>query len=401
MLTRFHVKNFLCLKDVDVDLGPLNIFIGPNSSGKSALFKALGTVSRLLRYPLRGDASGDFNVEPGITFDDAVWCGDTQLPIIFELWFDNNEDDTPDYYLELRRGYPGWSVVSEKFMFGGRRIDTGVEGFKMPTLNGEPRILSGPFRATLAFLTYHGLTNPKIAPYLEPIRKIREQVGQARRYRPSPSDISQFVKPMVVKGITRNTTVDENGRGFAIELQNTWKADRPTFDTIQKELCKLHPHITALDFQVDWRGTGILYKTNRVAFGTPASLESDGVLLTTFLLWRLYTSPINFKLCLEEPENGVHVASLGQRYQSLKHSLESFGNSKGVQILVSTHSRDLLNAIDSRPNILSEVRVVEFAPDTGTKIYNLNHWRQIDQLLDETRNQIGDLWWSNRLASHT
>jgi hypothetical protein len=183
-----------------------------------------------------------------------------------------------------------------------------------------------------------------------------------------------------------------------LALQNTWKADRPTFDIIQRELCALHPHINALDFQVDWRGTGVLYKTNRVPVGTPASLESDGVLLTSFLLWRLYTSQTNFKLCLEEPENGVHVSALKPRYNCLKEFLAGPGGLKGIQILVSTHSRDLLNAIQSRPDIMKEVRVVEFDRTTGTQIHSLNHYREINQLLDEARNKIGDLWWSNRFG---
>lgn len=159
----------------------------------------------------------------------------------------------------------------------------------------------------------------------------------------------------------------------------------------------MHPHINNIDFLVDWRGTGILYKTDRVPFGTPASLESDGVLLSSFLLWRLYTSGDNFKLCLEEPENGVHVASLRQRYECLKSFLATTGGERHVQILVSTHSRDLLNAIQSRQSMLDEIRVVEFDQVEGTSIHTLHHYRQINQLLDEVRNQLGDLWWSNRL----
>ena len=36
MITRIQIRNFKCLLDVDVPLGPFNILIGPNDSGKSS-----------------------------------------------------------------------------------------------------------------------------------------------------------------------------------------------------------------------------------------------------------------------------------------------------------------------------------------------------------------------------
>ena len=40
MLTRVEMKGFKCLHDVDVDLGPFNVLIGPNDSGKSSFLQA-------------------------------------------------------------------------------------------------------------------------------------------------------------------------------------------------------------------------------------------------------------------------------------------------------------------------------------------------------------------------
>ncbi|RLC93346.1 MAG: hypothetical protein DRI39_05950, partial [Chloroflexi bacterium] len=88
MYKRFRVENFMCLKEVDVELEPVTVFIGPNSSGKSALFKALTTFSKLFWYPLRGGSTGEFQPEPGVTLDHLVWKGDSGLPIRFHVWFD-------------------------------------------------------------------------------------------------------------------------------------------------------------------------------------------------------------------------------------------------------------------------------------------------------------------------
>jgi predicted ATPase len=41
MLTRVQIKNFRCLRDVDVPLKPLTVLIGPNNTGKSSFLSAI------------------------------------------------------------------------------------------------------------------------------------------------------------------------------------------------------------------------------------------------------------------------------------------------------------------------------------------------------------------------
>src|SRR5579883_2612363 len=53
MITKVTVKNFRCLHDVEVQLGPFNVLIGPNDSGKSSLLKAIAAV---WRGPMPADA---------------------------------------------------------------------------------------------------------------------------------------------------------------------------------------------------------------------------------------------------------------------------------------------------------------------------------------------------------
>jgi predicted ATPase len=394
MIRKFRVENFMCLKDVTIDLNPFNIFIGPNSSGKSALFKALSSFTKLMRFPVRGDFKGDFNVEPGVTLDDVVWCGDTALPIVFYAWFTENTDGEPDYTIELRRSYAGWSITREKFYLDGRWIDTSIQPFTFNLEKGQ-KTWTGPYTAPLAYLTYPHCKDPVAAPYLQPLQELRRKIGEARRYRPSASEIASFTKLYSSKKTARPPEVDETGKNFSLALQDVWKSDRGTFDRIQEGVKRLHSHVKGIDFVADWRGTGIVYKTDRVTLSTPASLESDGVLLSTFLLWRVLTARQNLKLCLEEPENGVHIAALKERYQLLKGFVGSIDN---LQILIATHSRDLLNAIGLRNDILDEVRVAEYSTELGTKIHSLHHYREINQLLEECRDKMGDLWWSNRLT---
>ena len=189
-------------------------------------------------------------------------------------------------------------------------------------------------------------------------------------------------------------------------MRELLSTNRPTFQKIEQELGQLHPHVSGINFKSDFRGVGLTYSTNRTQGDTPAALESDGVLLTTMLLWLIHTSGPYQILCLEEPEHGIHVAAMRERYQLLKNFANTKRDPGPPQILLSTHSRDFLNGIGSEQNqvtpsrsaIMSELRVVEFGEDDGTQIHSLCRWQNINDLLNEVKDQMGDLWWSERLA---
>ena len=109
MIHKLEVENFMSLKSVSVCLDHLTVFIGPNASGKSAIFKALVVLSKLMNgTPLRGP-KGPFYLEAGVTLDDLVWNGDSGLPIRFRVWLNPSFTEEPDYTLELRKRVEGWA----------------------------------------------------------------------------------------------------------------------------------------------------------------------------------------------------------------------------------------------------------------------------------------------------
>ena len=397
----------MSLRDVTVWLGPLTIFVGPNSTGKSALFKALTTFSRLLRYPVKGGRTGPFMLESGgLTLDDVVTGQDSSLPIRFEIWMADPSNSEPDYLIELKRDHAGWAISREAFQTDDDEIDTLSRPYQIATSAGI-QSWQAPADAPLAYLTYPFRFDRVAGSKVRDIQEFRDRLGASRRYRPSASDIADFVRtPTPIRQGNVSINVDEAGRGLAIALRELLSTDRSTFQTIEEELSQLHGHVAGINFRSDFRGVGLTYSTNRAQGDTPAGLESDGVLLTTMLLWLIHTSAPNQILCLEEPENGIHLGAMRERYQLLKN-FTNFSSKPGPpQILLSTHSRDFLNAIGTQPNrsnasrsaILEEVRIVEFGEDTGTRVHNLSRWHDIDQLLLQVKEQMGDLWWSGRLG---
>lgn len=45
MFSRIHIENFRCIKELDVELAPLTVFVGANASGKSAVLDAVATTA--------------------------------------------------------------------------------------------------------------------------------------------------------------------------------------------------------------------------------------------------------------------------------------------------------------------------------------------------------------------
>lgn len=55
MIRRLHVNNFRCLIDFEVELDELNLFLGPNGSGKTSVFDALRRLQALIARDARVD----------------------------------------------------------------------------------------------------------------------------------------------------------------------------------------------------------------------------------------------------------------------------------------------------------------------------------------------------------
>jgi predicted ATPase len=89
MLSKIRIKNFKCLKDTnEINIRPLTIFVGPNSSGKSSIIKMLLMLKQTIVSPDSNNpliANGNL-VEVGL-YPDFVYNGeyDRDLEIYFDI----------------------------------------------------------------------------------------------------------------------------------------------------------------------------------------------------------------------------------------------------------------------------------------------------------------------------
>lgn len=307
------------------------------------------------------------------------------------MWF-SDDDNEPGYTLELAKGHHGWSVTKERIQNDCGSIEVSENNtFRHPTERRGIIEHTAPLRALLRYLVHPYINDSAARESIAPILKLSEKFGTAWRYRPSADDIASFVTHPGPKD--RRQYVAPNGYGVARELQDLQGSNRALFEMIEKSLCQVFPHIEALGFDTDWQGVRLSFKTNRSVKLIPAPQESDGVLLATFLFWRLYTGRSAMKICLEEPENGLHPFLLSNRFALLKRFAYPQGDHPAVQLLLSTHSPEFLRAVKAHPQALwQELRIVEFSEREGTVVRSLKSFREAAHLYGDQLDAVHQRW---------
>src|SRR5215204_4703511 len=54
MITKVSIRNFKCLRDVQIELERFTVFVGPNASGKSSILQGLNLLCRTFRTQSEG-----------------------------------------------------------------------------------------------------------------------------------------------------------------------------------------------------------------------------------------------------------------------------------------------------------------------------------------------------------
>lgn len=86
MLKKIKARNFLSLKNIELELRPRNVLVGANMSGKSNLIQCLMFLQEAIGPRTRNDMTSlqqAFSNRGG--FGELVWKGEPLGPIGFEL----------------------------------------------------------------------------------------------------------------------------------------------------------------------------------------------------------------------------------------------------------------------------------------------------------------------------
>lgn len=362
-----------------IALKSLNVLIGPNGSGKSNFIEAIsllrsapGDMRAVIR---RGGGVGDWiwkgNFEGFACIDVVVRNPKGNMPLRHVLAFRNDsqsfrlvkeriEDckssqgyDKPYFYYDYRNGNPAINIKSEQ-----RQL-------KPETVAADQSILAQR-------------REPEIYPEISYLADIYERIRIYRDWRFGRSAV--FREPQ--KADMRNDRLEEDFSNLGLFLNRLRRVPRAK-NMILEALRDLYEGID--DFDVSIEGGAVQVFFTEGDFTIPATRLSDGTLRYLCLLAVLCDPSPPPLICIEEPELGLHPDILPKLADLL------IAASERTQLIVTTHSDILVDAMNERPDA---VLICE-KHDGRTEIKRLDS-EELERWLKDYR--LGELWTRGALG---
>ena len=341
LITKVALKNYKGIASCDVTLGPLTFLVGPNGAGKSNFLDALRFVADSLHTSL----DHAFRDRGGIK---EVRRRSGGHPTHFAIHLD----------FRLRSGHTG----RYGFRIGARPQET-------YEVQDEDCFLQGPNPSAekVFFKVRSGrvTTNFKVAPPasvdrlyllnasgLPEFRAVYESLSRMGFYNLNPARIRALQQPHAGDLLARDggniasvlAQLDIHAKGVKTRIENYLAKVVPGVNGV---VAKRIGHMETLEFKQQVAGS-----KNPWAF--LATNMSDGTLRALGILVALFQSG-NGKgmrvplVGIEEPEIALHPAAAGVILDSLRDA------SRNTQVLVTSHSPDLLDDRDFPTNSLLAV----------------------------------------------
>ena len=382
-LKRISAKNLLSFgpSGIDLELSNLNVLIGPNGSGKSNLLEII----RLLQAAPH-DLSDPVRTGGGVT--EWIWKGDPKALAKIEAIVKNTGGNQPlRHVIEFRESGRRFTLEDERI-----ENECPYEGEARPYFfykyrGGSPLInVSGDRQE-----------RPLQRDDVESDRSILSQRKDPEQY-PALNHLGRFYAGINLYGSW------EFGRSAAIRDSQSSGA-RPTplsedlsnlgmflnrlvlypdvREHLSEKLADLYEGVTDYDLYFDPSTVQIRFKEG--SFSIPVSRISDGSLRYLFLLAVLLDPEPPPLLGIEEPEQGLHPDLLPKVADLL---VDASGRS---QILVTTHSDILVDALSERP----ESVIVCDKHDGQSSMRRLDRSNLMDWL---KQYGLGQLWTKGQLG---
>ena len=346
-LTRIWARNFKSIRELDLELGPLTVLVGPNASGKSNVLDVLRFIKDALDRNLDSAVTsrhgieaitrtnpqgGPLNVEIGF----EVNYGDFSMRYGFVLGnregvyrvASESATVTPVYEelkpieFELRDGY----VVKPK-------------GFDDDEFDDSQLAL--PFLTQVLFRTQMRSTKSRYRSNYVTARQVDESMKFVKRmqfYRLFPDAMRE------PRRLMNPQLLVEDGQNLASVLRQMVKVASPYLGEIKTSLGHVVPGLN--DLLVDELSGYLIVKLRHGTSdnGRPGSWfdlsqESDGTVRLLGLLTAFYQDVPNSLIGVEEPELTIHPGALAVLADVMVEA------SSRSQVVATTHSPDLIDRL--------------------------------------------------------
>jgi predicted ATPase len=338
-VSRIRLRNWKNFSVVDEPLGLRAFLIGPNASGKSNFLDAFRFVKDVAVDGIQAAVESRGGVS-------AIRCLSARQNNRVEIGMTLSEDEGNvwDYKLVFLQDNNQRPVVETEVVI--RNSETVLERPNLDDKRDRERLTQTALEQTSANQRFRDISFFfKSISYLHLIpQAVRDPAG----FSPRPVLDDSFGRDFLLRiWSTHQRTQGARLRNIAKAL----KAAVPELESLEAEMDKSgRPHLVAT--YSNWRARGAKQRENQF---------SDGTLRLLGILWSTFegTGP----LLLEEPELSLHP-DVVRRLPSLFHQINRLRKEAPRQLIVSTHSPDLLQD----PGIGSEeVLLLEPGPQ-GTRI---------------------------------
>jgi energy-coupling factor transporter ATP-binding protein EcfA2 len=363
MFTKLHVENFLSLKNVDLELGKVNVFIGPNASGKSNIARALQLIAKHARdglpilegYERLRDLSFNFNSAVDVYIALETLIGRSKYGYTLQL--------TNEGYFEqiLMANEP---VITHDGSRGamhvkgqtrhGLTFHRGSAYYGRPIFGSMLTVLPLDVEKEIHYLA-SSLGKISVHSFAPDRLRSKNPVGAPRFLEYHGSNIARYLLYSHTERRKDFGCVEETLRGTIPEVE------------------EVIPHIEGTDVEV-WikiRGLDEPLKPHNI---------SDGTLRILALITALYSG---FSLvAFEEPENCIHP--------NLLETLMNLARDSPSQVVITTHSPYLLDHV--KPE---EVYLV-WKEGLETKVKKLSTTSEMEHVKKflEEGGTLGEAWYS-------
>jgi len=366
----------------------LNILIGPNGAGKSNLIEALALM-RSTPVPPQATSSNDVRgvLRRGGGANEWVWKGAKGQPASLELVVHNAQGKQPLRHLfAFRSDKQGFRLHDEMVENESPYDNQTGAYFYYHFQNGNPVVNTiDQSKRRLARETVNlevSILAQRRDPELYPeITYLAESYEKWRIYREwAFGRTTVFREPQ--KADMRNDRLEEDFSNLGLFLSRLSRTPRAKNEILQG-LRDLYDGLT--DFELIVEGGTVQVFFIEGDFSIPATRLSDGTLRYLCLLAILCDPEPPPLICIEEPELGLHPDILPKLADLLVCA------SKRTQIIVTTHSDILVDAMTDRP----EAVVVCEKHEGMTRMRRL---KRLDLAAWLDRYRLGQLWTKGELG---
>lgn len=376
MITTLAINNYRSIRDLNLELGGLNLVTGANGSGKSNLYRAL----RLLAETAQGGVINALAREGGL--DSAFWAGPEQFSRAMRDGSQPVQGGPRKAVKRLRLGFStgelGYAIALglpepslSAFALDPEIKTEAVWGGALYHPNARLVERQGPmvrirqgrqWRITSEHLSsanslFDQLADPELAPELF---HLREYIRSWRFYDHFRSDAQAPARLSQIG--TRTPVLHHDGRDLCAALQTIIEVgDRQALqDTIADAFPGASLRVLRSEngyFSLEFSQPGLLRPLSGAEL-------SDGTL--RYLLWvaALLTPRPPGLMVLNEPETSLHPDLLPALARLITHA------AKHTQLWVVSHANRLINALDQAPTChrieldkeLGETQVMGVAP---------------------------------------